>query len=570
MRAMFLTAARFRLAVGRLEPAATVISFACLGGALAAIYLSRLQEGLFEDGYFVKRFAYNFLHHGSFSWNPTDGPVYGMTSQTLQLIGTLLELVTPEHVFVTLKGVLFGALLLTAFVLYRILAAKGALFGAALSQPTPSSEGTVGLIGCVAGLAMAPIVQLPLIGLETPIALCVVALSLWVVLKPITGGRSLVLITASVILMYLTRPDAAMIPCVVLVGRAFYCWRDRAQPSARRELSQLIGALLCIALVMAVVLAGFRAYYGTALPLPFYVKVHGLSTQPTEYIAHFSDEKSDNALQALLIALPYAFMALHERSRLVLLLLATGVVFGLYHYFATIETMGYMSRFYLPGLVPIFLAGAVAYRSYQQRRRWILSVAFSAILLGAFWWLKTVDKMPPALDFYVPAWIATALMLLGPAGVNPLNSIVAAACLLVGAYLAYPIGELHFDDDDTIVLRQARRRAGFAGIERLRALAPKTVYHTDMGAPGVLFLEARVVDLDGLLNEDITLRGARFEDLCQADRPDAVYVPYEGYQRLRQEVLSSACLSGYPAVAGGKSVQLRLREDVAARYRVRK
>jgi hypothetical protein len=79
-----------------------------------------------------------------------------------------------------------------------------------------------------------------------------------------------------------------------------------------------------------------------------------------------------------------------------------------------------------------------------------------------------------------------------------------------------------------------------------------------------------VVDLDGLLNEDITLRGARFEELCQADRPDAIYVPNEGYQQLRQEVLSSVCLRGYRAVAGGKKGQLRVREELAARYRTKR
>jgi hypothetical protein len=42
----------------------------------------------------------------------------------------------------------------------------------------------------------------------------------------------------------------------------------------------------------------------------------------------------------------------------------------------------------------------------------------------------------------------------------------------------------------------------------------RALFHTDMGAPGMLFTDARVGDLDGLLNEAITLRGARFEDLC--------------------------------------------------------
>ena len=58
---------------------------ATFAGLLLWVYIAKLPAGLWEDGYFVKRFAYNFWHHGSFSWNVSDGPLYGMTSQTLQM-----------------------------------------------------------------------------------------------------------------------------------------------------------------------------------------------------------------------------------------------------------------------------------------------------------------------------------------------------------------------------------------------------------------------------------------------------------------------------------------------------
>src|ERR1700733_1215262 len=56
-------------------------------GALGVVFLSSLGDGLWEDGWFVQRFAYNFWHHHAFSWNVADGPCYGMTSQTLQGVG---------------------------------------------------------------------------------------------------------------------------------------------------------------------------------------------------------------------------------------------------------------------------------------------------------------------------------------------------------------------------------------------------------------------------------------------------------------------------------------------------
>src|SRR4051794_10849152 len=71
-----------------------VALFACMGATLAWVFASRIGQGIWEDGYFVKRFAYNYWHHGSFSWNTADGPLYGMTSQTLQVLGTLLYVIS--------------------------------------------------------------------------------------------------------------------------------------------------------------------------------------------------------------------------------------------------------------------------------------------------------------------------------------------------------------------------------------------------------------------------------------------------------------------------------------------
>jgi hypothetical protein len=74
------------------------------------------------------------------------------------------------------------------------------------------------------------------------------------------------------------------------------------------------------------------------------------------------------------------------------------------------------------------------------------------------------------------------------------------------------------------------------------------------------------VDLDGLLNEAITLHGARFATLCERDRPEAIFVPNESYPELRREVLESDCLRHYRPVDADPSSPLRVREDLLARY----
>jgi hypothetical protein len=65
----------------------------------------------YDDSYFFKRFALNFLDHGVFAWNVVDGPVYGNTSQMYQLLVTLVTAATRRHTLSTLRVLLAAALL---------------------------------------------------------------------------------------------------------------------------------------------------------------------------------------------------------------------------------------------------------------------------------------------------------------------------------------------------------------------------------------------------------------------------------------------------------------------------
>jgi hypothetical protein len=310
------------------------------------------------------------------------------------------------------------------------------------------------------------------------------------------------------------------------------------------------------------------------------VKTHGWNAQGASYVATFAAEKLKNLTQILFLAAPLVFLALHERSRQVLLLLGAGLSFFAYHGFATIETMGYYSRFYLPGLVPLLAAAQLGYgRFLQQRRgRWLAALYAGYVL--AFILLKYVDnvyEVPVKLraHLYLPALLALGFALLCPL-LCPLRwqargrlAACGILCLgtVLGSFVSGPMSWPRLETDEVILLRQASPRTAFPGIERLRdKLAPRVVYHTDMGAPGLLFPEAKVVDLDGLLNESIALHGARFDELCRADQPDAIYYPKPNYARLRQEILTSPCFLGYQAVTTPDEVVLYVRSDLVARY----
>jgi hypothetical protein len=537
--------------------AIVLLGFAAL---LTLVYVSMLPVGLWEDGYFGKRFAYNFWQHGSFSWNVADGPIYGMTSQTLQLLGTLIYRSTPHHFVVNLKAACTVAPFLTLPLLWYL---------ARQQAPHSGQAARSALLPWVVGLASVPILELMLIGLESTLTLPIVALSLACLLKPWQRLRDGVWAVLSVLAVYLTRPDAILIPLVVLAG----LWALELGPGARWSRARPLSlAGLALLAGLAGLLVVFHFYYGTGLPLPFYLKTRGLSVQPAEYLQFFKIEKTENAVRMLFLSLPFVYIALHSLSRPVLLLLAAALLFCGYHYLATIEIMGYFSRFYLPGLVPLLAAAGLAFPAYQARRRWWLSALLYTAYCAVFLGLEHLDQalqmhIVAKPDHYVSVLVVTGVLLLGPAGWNPVNALAVVACLLVGAVRLYPVASLAVEDDETILLRQIAPRGVFRGLERLRRrLKPKVIYHTDMGAPGVLFPESKVVDLDGLLNEDITLRGIRFEQLCRADRPEAIFVPNEGYERLRREILSGECIKDYVAVVPMESAPLHIRKDLLRRY----
>jgi hypothetical protein len=523
---------------------------------LAQVFLATLGRGLWEDGYFAQRYAYNFWHHGSFSWNPADGPSYGMTSQTLELVAAVLYRLAPHHLVLTLKAALFTALVATLFVLLRLTA-----------PARPGSRPSARALVCFAGLACPLLPEIATSGLETPLALLAVALAL-AAFRRFTAGRGASALIVACLGLYVTRPDALVIPVVQLGGHALLEFRRGTETKSGWRAS--LRALLGLGLGLGLLLATFRAYYGSALPLPFYVKVRGLSVQTADHLAIFAHEKVENLSQFAFCAAPFAFIALYFPSREVVLWLAAAAAFVGYHACFTIETMGQLSRFYLPALVPLVAAAARAYPEYLRRRNGQLSALFA--LLGAFVFVRVLGRHGlelglPHASFW-PALALLALLLFVPRRATGIVFVLGPLALLLGELAVYPVTTLRFADDESILLDQIRKRMAFRELERVRdTLHPRVLFHTDMGAPGVLFPEARVVDVDGLLNPEITLHGASVEALCRRERPDVFYVPNATYPALRAEVLRGECIKGYQRVVPlDRFTTLHVRRDLLPRY----
>ena len=159
-----------------------------------------------------------------------------------------------------------------------------------------------------------------------------------------------------VVLIYLVRPDAAMIPssrsraCRGRTGRAPCAPSSSAWPAWARASSSS------------------SSTYGTALPLSFYIKSYLATAHSPEHVAIFFHEKIKNALQFLVLFAPFLFIALVGRNRVALALLAAAAAFCAYHVFFTIETMGHYSRFYMPAVVPILAAAVLSWEALSQAR----------------------------------------------------------------------------------------------------------------------------------------------------------------------------------------------------------
>jgi hypothetical protein len=515
----------------------------------AATLAAWWRAGLWEDGYFFLRYARNTWVHGVMAWNAADGPVHGMTSQLHQLLVIALWPLAPHHLVAASK-----------------LVAAASLVGAAVELARSGVARDAVAVPLVA-LAMPLVLRHVTTGLETCEVLLWLALWLGRHGRFADGerGASVVGMAALVVGTYLLRPDATLIPMVALAA----CLRE---PKTRRRAA----AAMALALVgIGAAVAAFKAYYGTALPLSFFVKSYALTTAPPEFLAIFWREKIKNAIQLALFAAPFAAVALVGRGRRAGVLLGAAGAFVAYHLLCTVEVMGHHSRFYLPALVPIVGAATASWSSFVARagRRPRTTIAVVAIWVAAFAVGKVVDARS-GVFIYIPfveelPWVAAVALAIGGAVARPRAVAAGAMALLVVAGVASLGAALRsglpaLEDDETILLRQIAPRATFRGLVPLTRIAPRNVYHTDMGAPGVLLPDAKVTDLDGILNEELTIGRLPFDAMCLRDRPDAIFFPNFAYPRLREEIARSRCFSDYVAVEG---TQLHIRRDRLDDYR---
>jgi hypothetical protein len=520
---------------------ALLISYCC-------ILLGNLDTPPYDDAYFFKRFASNALRYGELSWNLTDGPVYGLTSQLLEIVAVVLTLIAPEHFVVANKVFLTGCLLAAAWFLYG-LAVR------ASGRRDLATGVTLLAMGCPLTAWTAHT------GMETALSLLAVVLSLGVILEPTSSRRSAPIAAVATVFVYLSRPDAAIIPAATFVVVNL------------RERRTLVVYGATLALLMGGLLAVFRAYYGTALPLPFYAKTLGVAPHDALMQALSSRDKLLHLCTFGAFFGPLVFLCRLYGDQRALALVVAGVALVLYHALATTEIMGYRGRFYVPASVPLALAaarGAPRALATKSRRRflWFGLWAAGVMVLYASGLISS-SKSSALEEVRWPAYTAQ-LLLAGwlvfsrelVAAERP-SSAIALVLFVAGVFTSFLPRNIALLRDREFLKRSSAMVTTTRGIFDIERCLPPTltVFHSEIGVPGLVLPNARVVDLVGLMSREIAIERPLFETLCSRERPEAIFLPHRNYMKLNAE--ASACLANYTRMVRHSSSPLYVRKDLA-------
>ena len=537
----------------------TIVLVCAYALVVAILVLGLLERQPYDDAWFFKRFAYNLLEHGSFAWNVEDGPVHGNTSQLFQLIAVPVYAVAGDAYTAAMRLLLAAALVAGFFALVRL--ARCAVYEGA-------GGAREGGAAAAALMFVSPIALFTaLSGMET--ALVLLALSSFMLALRVIPPRGWGQLAAPVgmLCVYLLRPDAVLLAAMV------WAW-DRAV--LRRQLPIVEG--LCFAAVFAAALVGLWAFYGSPLPLSFYLKSGHLTVYSESFIELSAEAKRKNVAFFAVVAAPLLYLALQRVDRRNGGLLIAAAAFVAYHLASTVEVMGGHARFYAPALPLLAAAAAYGFDAARTRARVLMHGAFLMIYTAAVWFLHRAEVIPDATVWIIErvepahyvAYVGGAWIAILGAWWRPrlaAGGVLAAAAVAMG--IAYPIRAPALPPDTTYLEAQLAQRSGFRDIGKVRACLGEeiTLYHSEIGLPGVMFPEATITDLAALMTPDLVFGKTTFDELCAREAPEVIYLPHRVYDTLNDEILTSACIEEYTEVRGDSSSPLYIRNDLLSAYR---
>ena len=321
--------------------------------------------------------------------------MYGLTSQLHALVAVAVAAAAPGYFVVATKVLLAFCLAVAAWLVAGLAERLSGRYDVAVGVTLLS-------VGC-------PLAAWTLhTGMETALAFLVTTVASCAILAPSparTHARTAAIATA---LVYLCRPDVALLPALTFLGANL---RDRRR---------VVLYLLWLAVLLGAFLLAFRLYYGTALPLPFYAKTRGLGPYDAALRELGVHDKLVHLATFLAFSAPLLWLSRPLADARSAALVVASVAFVAYHAFVTSEIMGYRARFYAPALIPLALAAALGARRRLESPRghralflgaWILAIALChhfGFVASASAGLERVAWTAFAVQVAIAGWLALA------------------------------------------------------------------------------------------------------------------------------------------------------------------
>lgn len=533
-----------------------VVAFGVIVAAIAAAHVGRgVDAEIWDDALFFRRVAYNVLHHGVAGWNRVDGPVFMNTSQLYQAISTGLLALAPRH-FNAATNLWAAACTFATFAFSR----RRDLEGNAL---------------VFVGLQAPPILMAIATGMDTCTVFVTLAAFLRVAMGKPTRWQPHILAAMNA-LVYLARPDVALLSMTISIGLL-----SAPGPQRWRRVSTFCAVAAAMLLAIGVC---FELYYGSALPLATFLKLRPLSIYDHEYLALDSANKLTNLRQIGLLLLPLVPFVASRLDRRNVVLVTAGLAFIGFHAATTTEIMGYHARFYAPAL-PVFVWAAARGASRVEtprRRRFVVFLAClapaSSLVAYLHGWIENTTSgsylETTPLGVYLVYFVGVAMVgvLLSVREGAHAITVGSLALVAIGFWtVTMPWRAFSVSTDRTIYETSAARDADLVGLDTIRGCfeEPVQMTHSELGVPGVLLPESRIIDFTGLANPSVVNRRFDFERLCQDDRPEFVFRPHRSHRALNGQLSASRCLAAnYTAVrlARASACPLFVRNDHVARF----
>ncbi len=515
-------------ALGKLPAIGLAISLTILA---ASILTHWRKPADFDDAYMFFRYVINIKKGVGASWNPDGIPTYGMTSQLwwLWIFPWTFLHISPAHT-VQLASWTIGILALAALV-----------YGVREFSQSDCLHSTINAAAIVTvPFAFNSNFDFQLVtGMDTMLSLLATTLFVLALLRFMKrpGDTFARMAGLFAFIAFLARPENAM--CVLL--SSLLAWWRTAE--ARRS-NYLIGLLVFPIAMIAGDLVICRFYFGTAVPLSFYIKArHGYNG--------FVDLGGQNAVAYLFIFLSVSeiylvllFLSVSRRESDLMLVFVLPAVITACYLLTVLQIMGNRGRFYIPLLPFIVLPATLSFDRLLVSNR------------GGF-----------SLSTRRLAFVLTIVLVLNPAFMGSIVFTDLYAQMTVPRAISIP--RLVTNAKEPLPLRPWFETISILTDSVVARLPDGAVVAaSEVGYLGAQALQVKVVDLSGVNDNQIAFHGFSMDYLL-SQQPDLIWFPHLGYIGMRSAILGDPRLfAQYEVVDGAFNYGIAIRKGSSLRPQI--